>query len=59
MKPYRWLKPGSWSGGVHDIDAKRHFWHARFVALREDKNARDVVREDAVVGENRRKGSRT
>jgi hypothetical protein len=47
MKECRWVKPVlvgqfeflEWTGD-------NHLRHARFIALREDKNARDVVRED-------------
>ena len=34
-----------------------HLRHSKFVGLREDKNARDVIRESVVAGESLEHGS--
>jgi ATP-dependent DNA ligase len=48
MKDCRWLKPvlvGQFE--FREWTSDNHLRHSRFVALREDKRARDVVRENA------------
>src|SRR5205085_5468095 len=49
MKKYRWLKPRLVAQiAFADWTEANHLRHARFIALRDDKDPREVVHEKAV-----------